>query len=117
MFEPFSSGYYLGRLYVEPYAGECAVIHSDHHEQVNRELYATGEGIERLDHPLVMKIGTGHVPVHGATGVPERTVALPDQMLDGLGIDDAPTLSEVFLAKADRAQQLLGHDPSPGGVA
>ena len=117
MFEPFSSGYYLGRLYVEPYDGDCAVFHRGHHEQVNRELYADGEGIERLDHPLVMKIGTGHVPVHGADGVPEGTVALPGDLLADLGIENPPTLSEVLLAKADRAAQLLGTDRSLPGTS
>jgi hypothetical protein len=117
MFEPFSSGYYLGRLYVEPYGGDHAVMQREHHEQVNRELYTTGEGVERLDNPLVMKIGTGHVPVHGAEGVPDRTVALPETLLAGLGIENAPTLSEVLLAKADRAEQLLGHDSRGGTTA
>jgi hypothetical protein len=113
MFEPFSSGYYLGRLYVQPHAGERALIRREHHEQVNRELYASGDGIERLDHPLVMKVGTGHVPVHGGDGLPERTLALPEAVLEGLGIRNPPTLREVLLAKADRAAQLLGGGSTP----
>jgi hypothetical protein len=57
------------------------------------------------------------VPVHGAEGVPDRTVALPETLLAGLGIENAPTLSEVLLAKADRAEQLLGHDSRGGTTA
>ncbi|PSQ09309.1 hypothetical protein BRC93_13165 [Halobacteriales archaeon QS_5_70_15] len=107
MFEEFSSGYYLGRLYVEPYGGDRAVMHRDQHERVNEQLYAEGDGVERLDLPLVMKIGGAHFPVHGADGVPEGTVALPDEVADRTGLRNPPALSEVFLAKADRARQLL----------
>jgi hypothetical protein len=107
MFERFSSGYYLGRLYVESYDGARAVMHRDHHERVNRQLYAEGVGVERLDLPLVMKIGGSHVPVHGAPGIPERTVALPDELVERTGVRNPPQLSEVLLAKADRARQLL----------
>jgi hypothetical protein len=102
MFEHFSSSYYLGRLYVEPYPGDRAVMHTEHHEQVNEQLYDEYEG------PLVMKIGTTHVPVHGADDVPGRTVGLPGTALEVAGVDNPPTLREVLLAKADRAGQLLG---------
>jgi hypothetical protein len=101
MFEQFSSGYYLGRLYVEPYDGDRAVINRDHHKQVIEELYdSEGE-------PLVMKIGSTHLAVHGADGVPGRTVALPEETLPATGTDNPPALREVLLAKADRARQLL----------
>jgi len=108
MFEPFSTGYYLGRLYVEPYAGDRAVIHEQHHERVEDHLYEDDAG------PLVMKIGTSHVSVHGAKDVPGGTVGLPEAALSAAGIDNPPELSEVLLAKADRAAQLLelGGDPS-----
>ena len=102
MFEPFSSGYYLGRLYVEPHDGESAVMHREQHERVNDQLYEDREG------PLVMKIGSTHVQVHGADGVPGRTVALPEPVLPAAGVDNPPALREVLLAKADRAAQLLG---------
>lgn len=107
MFERFSSGYYLGRLYVEPYDGERAVMHEGQHERVNEQLYADGEGVERLDYPLVMKVGTTHVPVHGEPGVPERTLALPEETLEAAGVDNPPTLSEVLLAKKEVAARLL----------
>ena len=44
MFERFSSGYYLGRLYVEPSEGEAAAIAQSQHKEVNQQLYA-GDGI------------------------------------------------------------------------
>lgn len=113
MFEQFSSGYYLGRLYVEPTDGEHAVIRRDHHETVNEQLYASGDGVERLDHPLVMKVGRTHLPVHGAEGVPERTLAVPEPALDAAGIRNPPTLSEVLLAKREVASQLVSLDPAP----
>ena len=116
MFEQFSSGYYLGRLYVEPYGGERAVMHREQHEQVNEQLYAEGEGIERLDLPLVMKIGGSHLPVHGAEGVPERTVALPEGVLEHTTVRNPPSLNEVLLAKADRARQMLDIEGDLPGV-
>ncbi|WP_132057915.1 DUF5802 family protein [Halorussus amylolyticus] len=107
MFEEFSSGYYLGRLYVEPSDGEQAAMRRDHHEQINEQLYATGEGIERLDNPLVMKVDSHHLAVHGEDDVPEGTLALPRDVLEDTRIRNPPALKEVLLAKADRAAQLL----------
>jgi hypothetical protein len=103
MFEAFSSGYYLGRLYVEPHDGECAVIGRTDHERMNRRLYASGEGVERLDAPLVMKLDGRHFPVLGREGVPSGTLGLPPGVVDA----DIPDRREVFLAKADRAAELL----------
>lgn len=105
MFEQFSNGYYLGRLYITPHEGERAVMHREEHEQVNEQLYETEDGTE---YPLVMKIGSSHVPVHGAAGVPGQTLALPESTLAASGVDNPPALEEVLLAKADRAAQLLG---------
>lgn len=104
MFEQFSSGYYLGRLYLEPYTGQRAVMHTDQYEQVTDQLYET----EGYSGPLVMKIGSTHLPVHGAGGVPGQTVALPEETLSETSVQNPPTLTEVLLAKADRARQLLG---------
>lgn len=113
MFEQFSSGYYLGRLYVEPHDGEQAVMQRTDHERVNEQLYATGEGIEPLDTPLVMKLGNAHFPVHGEEGVPSGTLALPEELAD----ETLPDRREVFLAKPDRASELLeyhGYEPPSG---
>ena len=107
MFEEFSRGYYLGRLYVEPYGGEHVAMRRDQHERVNEQLYATSDGIERLDAPLVMKVDGHHFAVHGEDGVPGDTLVLPDSVLDKTGIENPPALTEVLLAKADRAAQLL----------
>ncbi|SNZ17324.1 hypothetical protein SAMN06269185_2984 [Natronoarchaeum philippinense] len=120
MFEEFSSGYYFGRLYVEPFDGDRAVIQRDQHERVNEQLYASGEGIERLDTPLVMKLDERHIPVHGDDGVPPDTLAIPAPLLDDVRIRNPPALKEVLLAKADRAQQLLrltGTAPSDDAAA
>lgn len=106
MFESFSDGYYLGRMYVEPHDDDRAVIQRRQHETVNRQLYATEEGIERLDAPLVMKLGTSHFPVHGDESVPEDTLVVPEGLVES-EIRNPPTLREVLLAKSDRAAQLL----------
>jgi len=107
MFEAFSRGYYLGRLYVEPYDGDRAVMEASQHERVNRQVYATGEGVERLDQPLVMKLDEHHFAVHGAADVPADTLGLPAALLEDTRVDSPPALREVLLAKAEWAAQLL----------
>jgi hypothetical protein len=107
MFERFSSGYYLGRLYVEPGERETAAMCREQHERVNEQLYTDGEGIERLDNPLVMKLDTNHFPVTGDETVPRDTLAVPAGVLEDSRVRNPPTLREVLLAKADRARQLL----------
>lgn len=107
MFSEFSRGYYLGRLYVEPRDGERAVMHHDRHEQVNEQLYAGGQGLERLDAPLVMKLGNRHFAVHGEEGVPDGTLAVPEHLLADTDVRNPPSLQEILLAKADRAAQML----------
>jgi hypothetical protein len=107
MFEAFSRGYYLGRLYITPHSGDRPVMQANQHERVNRQVYASGDGIERLDYPLVMKLDELHFAVHGAEAVPADTLGLPTELLDDARIDRPPALREVLLAKADRAAQLL----------
>ncbi|WP_255170342.1 DUF5802 family protein [Natrononativus amylolyticus] len=107
MFERFSNSYYLGRLYVTPTTGPHAVMQREQHERINEEVYATGSGIERLDEPLVMKLESGHFAVHGDDSVPANTLALPESLLEGTRIRNPPTLREVFLARRERARQLL----------
>ena len=106
MFEEFSSGYYLGRLYVEPGGGERAAIARAQHERVNEALY-TGEGVERTDLPLVMKLGNTHFTVGGGADVPADTLVVPEELVEETDIRNPPALREVFLAKAGRARQLL----------
>lgn len=105
MFEQFSRSYYFGRVYVEPYGGDRPVMQREQHERVNQQMYATGEGLERIDHPLVMKVGNRHMAVHADDAVPDRTLAVPEPLLDER-IRNPPDLREVFLATADRAEQL-----------
>lgn len=107
MFEEFSQGYYLGRLYVEPHDGDRAVMQTQQHERVNEQVYATGEGIERLDAPLVMKLDDHHFSVHGLDGVPEDTLAIPSELFEHTRVRNPPALKEVLLAKAEQAGQLL----------
>lgn len=109
MFERFSRGYYVGRLSIEPNPeGSGALIQRTAHERLNEQMYVIGEGVERTDLPLVMKLETSHFAVHGDRRVPEGALWLPESVLDEFHIETPPTLREVFLAKADRAAQLLG---------
>ena len=100
MFEEFSGGYYLGRLYVQPSPDDRAVIQRHQHDRVSDELY-DGEL------PLVMKVDDTHVTVHGDSGVPGDTLLVPQSVLEGSQIRNPPSLEEVLLAKAPHARQLL----------
>lgn len=117
MFEVFSRGYYLGRLFVTPTDGDRAIIQRRQHERINEEVYATGEGVERLDAPLVMKLESNHFPVHGDEGVPADTLVVPESMLEHTRVRNPPTLREVFLARRERARQLLALSGGLGGCA
>jgi len=101
MFEPFSRGYYLGRLYVEPSAEERATMHARTHERVGEEVYGGESDV------LVMKLDGYHLAVEGEEGVPEGTLAVPREVLEDTSVRNPPSLQEVLLAKADRAAQLL----------
>ncbi|MFD1514767.1 DUF5802 family protein [Halomarina rubra] len=111
MFEQFSGGYYLGRLYVEPYEGDRPAMSRLDHEQVTRQLYADGttpapsDPIADGQRPLVMKLGARHLAVRGRDEVPERTLAVPFDLTDDGGT--YPDLREVLLAKAPHAEQLI----------
>ncbi|MCU4924514.1 DUF5802 family protein [Halobacteria archaeon AArc-dxtr1] len=107
MFETFSRSYYLGRLYVTPTEGDRALMHGEQHERINEEVYATGEGVERLDAPLVMKLESSHFPVHGTDAVPANTLAVPEPLLAATDIRNPPSLQQVLLARRERARQLL----------
>ena len=107
LFKELSAGYLVGRFYIELYDGAYAVMDRDQHEKANEQVYATGEGVERLDQPLVMKVDTTHFPVLGADDVPTDTLALTDTVIEATQIDNPPTVKEVLVAKVERAVQLL----------
>ncbi|WEL17743.1 Uncharacterized protein SVXHr_1576 [Halorhabdus sp. SVX81] len=105
MFEPFSGAYYLGRLYVEPRDGETPAIARYQYESVRRQLYDPDAG--GRDTPLVMKLDQQHFPVTGVESVPADTLAVPPEILSESQVEHPPSLREVLLATADRADQLL----------
>jgi hypothetical protein len=107
MFEQFSSGYYLGELYVSPRETEAAAIRQSDHERVNEQLFGDESGITRLDNPLVMKLGTRHFPVVGEEDLPSGTLAVPvDSVPEDMKFE-VPGRNEVFLADAERTGELL----------
>lgn len=117
MFEQFSSGYYLGRLYVQAHDGSRAVLRENHHRRVREQLYgATADSNAQIarssaaktetdEQPLVMRYRCQHFVVDGDETVPEETLAVPSEWLSER--PDPLEPREVFLAKADRARQLL----------
>lgn len=122
MFEQFSSGYYLGRLYVQAHDGSRAVLRESHHQRVRKQLYGSRshsdgpptESPGRTEHDeqlLVMRLQRQHFVVDGDTDVPEQTLAVPREWLGDR--PDPLEPREVFLAKADRAQQLLQFTVGP----
>jgi hypothetical protein len=107
MFEQFSSGYYLGELYVQPRDTEAAAIRRADHERVNEQLFGDESGITRLDTPLVMKLGTRHFPVVGEEDLPSGTLAVPMETVPEDMKFEVPGRNEVFLASAERTGELL----------
>ncbi|MFW6436579.1 MAG: DUF5802 family protein [Halococcoides sp.] len=107
MFERFSGGYYLGRMYVEPNDEDRATMARSLHERVNEQLYTPEAGVQRLDLPVVMKLGTTHFTVVGAEDVPPDTLAVPEAVLEATNVENPPSRREVLLAKADRAFELI----------
>ncbi len=100
MFEPFSSGYYLGRFYVHPSSDDRALIQRRHHKRVRDTLYNDSL-------PLVMKLDDTHMTVHGDVSVPEDTLLVPESVLEQTRIRNPPSLKAVLLAKSEHAKQLL----------
>ncbi|WP_435196401.1 DUF5802 family protein [Natronomonas sp. EA1] len=107
MLEEFSDGYYVGRFYVEPYDGAHVVMDHEQHVEANERVYATGADVERLDHPLVVKVDQRHFPVFAADDIGMDTLGLPEPVLESTRVDAPPTLKTVLVAKAERAAQLL----------
>lgn len=111
MFEPFSRGYYLGRLYVEPGEGHRAAMSRDQLVAIDRQLHGTDEG--EPSGPVVMRVGQRHYRVHGADTVADGCLEIPRTTTD---IED-PEPRPVLLAKAGRAEQLVGLTDGDDGHA
>lgn len=110
MFEEFSSGYYLGRFYVEPSQRRSTVMHDTEFELMSEEVYS-GKDLEALEDPLVMKIGRNHLWVKGERGVPSMTLEVPKRLMEELDVRNPPALKEVLVAKPGRAADILALTP------
>ncbi|MDY6779568.1 MAG: DUF5802 family protein [Halobacteria archaeon] len=111
MFEEFSSGYYLGRLYVEPHDSDVPVLHENLHRSIGEKLYDGTEGIEPSvsndgEKPVVIKLGNRHLVVEGGE-VPSSTLGLPEDTIEEFDIRNPPSLKSVLLAKAEHAAKIL----------
>ena len=100
MFEEFSSGYYLGRMYVEPHDSERPVMQDEEFETVSHGVYEE-------EKPLVMKVGNRHLVVGGDSGVPSGTLGVPEDIADGLGLRNPPSVKDILLAKEGHATRIL----------
>lgn len=107
MFEAFSNGYYIGRLYVAPAEDAPPRMQESQVHQLNDELVGDDDSLVDLDRPLVMKLGSRHFPVHGDREVPADTLVVPDSLLDDTPIENPPAFCGVLLATGPRAEQLL----------
>lgn len=54
-----------------------------------------------------MKVDEHHFPVFATDDVPADTLGLPDLTLEATRVETPPTLTEVLVAKAERAAQLI----------
>jgi len=100
MFEDFSSGYYLGRMYVEPHDSDRPVMQDDEFEKVRRNVYTE-------EKPLVVKVENRHLVVGGDGGVPSGTLAIPAKVAESLRLRNPPSLRDVLLAKEEHAARIL----------
>jgi hypothetical protein len=101
MFEDFSGGYYLGRMYVEPHDADSPVMQDDDFEAVSHGIY------EQEEKPLVMKIGKRHIVVGGDGSVPTGTLGVPERVAEDLDLYNPPSVKDVLLAKEVHAERIL----------
>jgi len=101
MFEDFSGGYYLGRMYVEPHTADGPVMQDDDFEAVSRGVY------DEEEKPLVMKIGKRHLVVGGDDSVPTGTLGVPEDVARELDLRNPPSVKDVLLAKEVHAERIL----------
>lgn len=116
MFEDFSSGYYLGRLYVEPHDSPEPVIHDEEYRRIHGDVYG-GDGEIAEEMPLVFKLDSQHLPVKGGEGVPSGTLGVPEGLVEEIDLDNPPSVKNVLLAKkryAERVLELLGRRSRSG---
>jgi len=106
MFEESSAGYYVCRLSIERSDREHAVVDREYHDAVTDRVYTTGAGRERVERPIFVKVNDVLFPVFAA-GVPPETLVVPDDLLEAIRIDDPPTVTELLVAKEERAGILL----------
>lgn len=107
--EAFSAGYYVGEFTVTA-AGdgvEHARMARAPHAAANAEIYAGGDGVERVDAPLVAKLDAVHFPVLPAETVAESILELPPAVLVETDVEEPPVLRAVLVATAERARELL----------
>ncbi|GGL51524.1 DUF5802 family protein [Halocalculus aciditolerans] len=103
MLEAFSTGYYFGRLYVQPYSGDRPVLQTDQHEQVGEQVY--DDDGDRL--PLVVKLGNRYLRVHREASMPTDTLAVPADAADDLDLRAPSEPEDVLVARGDHARRLL----------
>lgn len=106
-FRRFSNGYYVARLRVDLREGDRAVMERDQHRAANEQVYAAGEGVERLDQPLIAKVDGVHAPVAADADLPADTLGLPADLLAATRVESPPTPRGVLVATADTAGRLL----------
>ena len=75
------------------------------HEQLNRVLYAEGEGVERLDYPILAKLKQRYFTVKADKSVDPGYIELPAGDIEEMGLD-APERCRMLVAKRDSAPRI-----------
>lgn len=99
----WNPAYHLVSLIVEE--GDVPALNPRVHTEMNRVLYAEGEGIERLDYPILAKLKRRYFSVTRAETVDPYSIQLPAADLDQMEID-APDRCELLIAKKSHAPQI-----------
>lgn len=99
----WNDAFHLTTVMVEE--GPVPAFNPQVHEDLNRFLYTTGQGVERLDYPIMAKLKRRYFTVTASEDVGERFFQIPRETIDDLGID-APDLCQIFIARKDNASSI-----------
>lgn len=93
--EEFNNGYYLTEVYVEPTKGNIAVVNEENYRDIQYELYPAGEHGKEI----MFKIEEEYVSVEPDRGAPNRTLQLPNTLIDDLRVRNPPKRKQVLIPK------------------
>ncbi|AXR81496.1 DUF5802 family protein [Natrarchaeobaculum sulfurireducens] len=96
----WNPAYKLTSVIVEE--GDVPALNPGVHTEMNRVLYAEGEGVERLDYPILAKLKKRYFEVTRSEAVDPEFIQLPPGDIEAMGLD-TPERCEMLVAKRENA--------------